>query len=141
MSIIVGALTSFLILCPTVCPVQTDMIRIEHIGPEDKPIPALTISAARIKVPSTEGLVLVTKEVLQLIVQEVRLSTLKNSAAPSTPAFGTFKVTFDAGGEQFYLTTQFNAIRFFNNLRDVTREKDRGGQLDNHLSYLVSRIE
>lgn len=141
MSIIVGALTSFLILIPAVCYVQTDMIRIEHIGPEDKPIPALTISTARIEIPSTEGLVVVTKEALQLIVQEVRVSTLKNSAAPSTPAFGTFKVTFDAGSEHFYLTTRFNAIRFFNHLRDVTREKDGSGQLDNYLSYLVSRIE
>ncbi len=142
-SALIGAIAWCVVLMPSSRLSPTELIRIVHIGPEDKPIPVLVIATDQIKVPPTENLVIVTRDTFQKIVRQLRSSTLKNSTAPSNPQFGAFQIRLasDDEEERLYLATRANALRVFKELRDWALENDTSGQLDNHLSYLISRTE
>jgi hypothetical protein len=114
--------------------VTFDHVRIEHVGPIDKPIIALIISTEKSNAPITELSVQVDEKTFVLLINYLGSNEYLNEER-EVNEFGIFKITKLVNGktEIGFTTTRNESIHFF---RDLLSQLD-----DKHPSQLVKEIK
>ena len=121
--------------------ITSDHVRIELIGPHDKPFIPLIITTVKLKLFVYEKEVFVNQQLLDS-VSNFFPKTKDVTVERGENEFGTFKVTKLIKGKTtlYYFPTRLKSIEIFKNLRKEIKGLETSDQLVKEIGYALSYI-
>lgn len=120
----------------------SDFVRIDLIGPHDKPWASLVITTIRVKLDTPiEQEILVSKEVFNVVYKF--FSENRNvSLEGAINEFGIFKATTQISGQKvvFYFPTRLKSIQIFKDLRSKLAGLETADRLIKETTYALFYI-
>jgi len=128
---------------PILTAIDSDHIRIDHIGENDKPFPSLVITTVPLKLQVEEWEILVSREVFSHVQNEITTSTLLHDTLPKYGEYGTFKIVVLKEGKrlEYFLWRRSDSIEFLKKLKASIIGKETAQQLTSQIDYLNRRID
>lgn len=122
--------------------IASDHVRIDHVGPKDKPFESIVVTASHLDLEPEEMEALVSQSVFLIVTNEVEKNMPVNTV-PKERVFGMFKIVVLLRGEErnYFLPTRASAIQFFRNLKIKVNTQQGSRELIRRLDYILFRIK